>query len=518
MKKLSALILCLVVAILAAWILLANQFESFVKEQLPENLQKISGVIKTDPSLIKVDKYSFSLTTGETTFLGAVPFYHSHVEGLKVNFNPITQNITMRVLGDRSIIKIFNTETYVENPSSTIEINRSILAEGLDNLHIKFAMDKPYSLRLSNNSNEVYKADKSSVTITCKKREDGGYRLTYNDEANKIVYSGIYSALYNIIEKSDPIFKFSQDEKKFNLEMYNKIPNILGAFDTNLSLLVDLDQKLLSSAEGFIGKEQQDLPDLLLNLATQNKYLFDIHLNFHNAHMKDKIGLTLKNDGIHISSSFESDRNRNLSQEQRDSLVNVMAEIYYGLEKSKFGDSSVSPDDFKSVVSTLLNIKNNKLNLKADYDLKSKGAEGKLFAQLNEFYLDIAMKSNEKDKSLSSTIKLSDPNEMLGKITSIIEREYPLLDKLTAKYSDDNTKIKETVNNIKTNGYPAISAFHKDPELKPGEELVANLNFDFRAFNFKINDKGILQIITDKRVEKFMEEMARIEQPVKKSE
>ena len=48
---------------------------------------------------------------------------------------------------------------------------------------------------------------------------------------------------------------------------------------------------------------------------------------------------------------------------------------------------------------------------------------------------------------------------------------------------------------------------HNGEELQEADILTTNLFFNPQGFDFKINDKGFLNILTDERVVKFLQDM-----------
>ena len=71
----------------------------------------------------------------------------------------------------------------------------------------------------------------------------------------------------------------------------------------------------------------------------------------------------------------------------------------------------------------------------------------------------------------------------------------------------DTNNVNLIVENIKNNGIGFLSAFDKKDSLKEEDNFESNISFNLENFEFKINGKGILDLLTDERVVKFMKEM-----------
>ena len=52
-----------------------------------------------------------------------------------------------------------------------------------------------------------------------------------------------------------------------------------------------------------------------------------------------------------------------------------------------------------------------------------------------------------------------------------------------------------------------LSAFDKKENLKENDNFESNVTFSLENFEFKVNGKGILELLTDERVVKFLKGM-----------
>jgi hypothetical protein len=109
-------------------------------------------------------------------------------------------------------------------------------------------------------------------------------------------------------------------------------------------------------------------------------------------------------------------------------------------------------------------------------------------------------------------IKVSDPYKLINSIVDFTETAiYPIVIKATSPIhtTGENDRLKQLINNVKDNGFKALGALNKEVELKPGDSLVTDLHFDPKEFEFKVNNKTFIDIITDERVIPFLKDMPK---------
>ena len=80
---------------------------------------------------------------------------------------------------------------------------------------------------------------------------------------------------------------------------------------------------------------------------------------------------------------------------------------------------------------------------------------------------------------------------------------------LVQKNGTDTNNVTLIVENIKNNGMELLSAFDKKDSLKEDDNFESNVSFNLGNLEFKVNDKGILDLLTDERVVKFLKNMPK---------
>ncbi|CAN0586383.1 unnamed protein product, partial [Ectocarpus sp. 12 AP-2014] len=171
-------------------------------------------------------------------------------------------------------------------------------------------------------------------------------------------------------------------------------------------------------------------------------------------------------------------------------------------------DNKVISEDFTKISEILTNIDKTEIKIGVEYDIKSNNLEQEILYSLGDF--NIKSKGKVNDKGYNGTFEISNPKLLTDTIGHIYENSMrPIFVKLSDNRDDKKTvaEYDKIAKNIQENGFSALSAFHKDNELKENSKLVTEVLFDPTGFKFKINDKGFFEILTDERVAKFLENL-----------
>jgi hypothetical protein len=111
--------------------------------------------------------------------------------------------------------------------------------------------------------------------------------------------------------------------------------------------------------------------------------------------------------------------------------------------------------------------------------------------------------------NLSAVVKT--PGLLINGLTTIYDSSLkPILAKnVNKEFIVDIASLDQLMNNVKENGFNALSVFHKGGKLDENEMLEADIVVNLQNFEFKVNDKGVLDILTDDNIIKFLQGMPK---------
>lgn len=118
--------------------------------------------------------------------------------------------------------------------------------------------------------------------------------------------------------------------------------------------------------------------------------------------------------------------------------------------------------------------------------------------------LNINSNGSLKEQKYDGNLTLVTPKLLISGISDLYDGGVKLL---LQRENIDTNNVNLIVENIKNNGIGFLSAFDKKDSLKEEDNFESNISFNLENFEFKINGKGILDLLTDERVVKFMKEM-----------
>ena len=170
---------------------------------------------------------------------------------------------------------------------------------------------------------------------------------------------------------------------------------------------------------------------------------------------------------------------------------------------------NLASSDLEKLLELNLNINKLSFQLDGKYNVLTSDFEHKLKFALNDFDINFDGKGDFENKAYKGKFEISDPKTLTDTVSQIyISGINPILLKLDNPSKELNiTLYNQIATNIKDNGFDALAAFHENDSLKENDKLVANLTFNLEGFEFNINEKGFLKILTDERVVKFLQAM-----------
>ncbi|RZI46305.1 hypothetical protein EDM53_04040 [Rickettsiales endosymbiont of Peranema trichophorum] len=521
MKKISIAVSLVIVPIAVVWVLLANRFEKCLKEDIFGNPEQaiVRQIVKTDASSLQVDKYLFRFSMGETTFFEETGVGKVQVEGLQGSYNPLTQKVTLKTSGEKAKIQLGGLNAYVDKPSGIIEFDAAVLTQPvtpLPDLDVTFKMEGPYSIYFESDNSKIYKADSSSITISGKKTDTGGYKISYKGDTNGMDSVSYYS---RILRRLGATGLSALEE---NGTQY--VDSFFGQSNMNLSIVAEIPKVLVDM---LATPEKLDV-HVMKVIALQDKYLVDISYNMTSSGAFAKYKVSFVNDGAHnisweLMNECSYNQERIANQTQREALLKGLLKVASGSIKNQGMESTTDLITTKDL-EPLLDFFGTTyvLDVKGSYNTLLGYTVVPLHFQIGEHSIDGQLDHSRYTRKISGNFVVSDPNAMVMKTVAAIEVFYPLIEKLDKVREMQGRKkmmmdLERVVANIKENGYSAVSVLHKDGELKPGEPLKFDVAFGFKDYNFTINDKSFLTILMDSRIGKFLMGFEKpAEQPAQK--
>ncbi|RZI45158.1 hypothetical protein EDM53_05700 [Rickettsiales endosymbiont of Peranema trichophorum] len=507
MKKISLILLSLVSACVAlVWLLLANRFEKLVMEELVVDLQKgrASRIVKTDLSSFKVQKYLFRFSLGDTILFEDLGVGKIHVEGIQASYNPFTNMITMKTTGEKSIISFGTVDTYIEKPSVVVQFDGAILSQRLSDFpdtQVAVKIEQPYSLRFVSDNSEIYKANGSSMTFIGKKAKNGAYKVTYQAGVKGVTWEWLNHALNSSTFGTDKIAGLIFD--------------VIGEWNLDVSIVMDLPKSLLEMIKN-LRSSRPNMRDIS-KIGRDEKWLLDMSYHTHAGPYASKFKWGIASDGEHnISLEFMGDSRANYTQGQKESIRDRLSNAL--LKEWSINEnipsvlrSSVTGEDLRQLMDVALDIRTFISETKGSCN-RCDSVDGELhfsdLLRLNDHTIHTNIDYNKDgSRELVAAVKVSDPHAMIASVVSTLEANYPLIEKL---YKLDQRQgkfafLKRTVENVKADAYDALAALDKDGELKPGEDLVLNINPRFKDNVVDINGKTLLETMQDPRIRKFLD-------------
>jgi hypothetical protein len=394
------------------------------------------------------------------------------------------------------------------------------------NIHIK-AKDSKKEIKDILKNETLYSVEETTNTITGSYNPSisSNYRLTLSSEGkgaqyhNADYFKRVVPYIYQMLDTSAMLFR----EKGYtSLEPVLKEMEIIGPLDTKSTLSLELNKERFQSAILALkgGKTLTSLANEF-NLLDE-LYSLNINHTVKNSTIDTKYLASLSNDGNKISGNIELSSATDLSDSQKKELISLKSKSIYENILSQIRitneDSNVEPaaknfvaEDFEPIVAKILDLKTIDIKLSGAYDKAAQHIDHNLVVKVNNHEIDFNGKGKLKEMTYDGNVKVSDPNKLINSVVNFTEvAVYPLVSKVTSQNhsTEEGNDFKQFINNVKDNGFKALGALHKEATLNPGDSLVTHLHFRLlNNFEFKINDKPFLNIMTDERVIPFLRGM-----------
>lgn len=518
-KKLSIFIIIILITAISGWIYLAKKFETIAKEEIIPKLQKNESIVSVDQDSIVIDKYKFKLSLQNVTAFQNSKLFKMHADKIIVCYNPFSDSIKAQIIGDKLTIGEDDLKIYFPSPNHIIDFNRSLLKNDIEQFKITISSTNS-SIYFAKDDKFISKSDDSVITIS-NSLDNDMYKMHLGMKIDALQVNPESQFSLKALKQIAPEYKllnqtsfeYAENDIKQKLDnLYYNILNEIGPINYQTDYSIELGKNhVFSLVSALNGK--RDIKEVLNEFSfTKDIYSVSTSESMKNSSINQTSNIKFCGDGEKINAriNFESS-DSGFDEEQKLRIIHQTNEVLLTLFKilnkdnpSKI-DNNITAEDFTKISEMLININKTEVKIGAEYDINSNNLEQEILLSLGDFNIKSEGKVN--DKVYNGTFEISNPKLLIDTIGNIYENSMrPILIKLVDNPEDEKTVAgyDKITRNIQENGFGALSALHKEDELKENDKLVSELLFDPASFKFKVNNKGFFEILTDERVAKFL--------------
>nr|MBA2628757.1 hypothetical protein [Rickettsiaceae bacterium] len=403
-------------------------------------------------------------------------------------------------------------EAYTQSKDQKIEFNRSLLSNKFEDINILISSGEA-AMYLASDNSLISRLEKSNVSLTSKLDKEGFYNtdLKLDISGSKYGPSGVKYAEY---VKDEVVAEFypELDAQQKDNEGYDKLQKaftklqhdhsrIIGEIEpinTNFVFSLKLGK---THVENIILALKGELhpKELYQNFSFSNEnYNLSVDIKNSNSYELDEVSYNLSGDGKELKSDFDMLLTTNYTDEQKKHLAGSIIELLNTLTKQ-----SLLQGELQGLLNKYLDTKKMNLSFNINYDIELHTANHSL--ELIVDNLKINSDGSLKERKYDGIFKVATPKILISGISDLYDGGIKLLLQKTDAATSNNINL--VVENIKNNGTSFLSAFDKKDSLKEDDNFESNVTFSLENFEFKVNGKGILELLTDERVVKFLKEM-----------
>lgn len=511
MRNRILLLVGIIAVLVVSWIVLANKFEDTVQNTYIPFLkqQQEKGIVGVDLDKIRVHKYSFKITMDNLTIFSKSEIFKTSFEQISIWINPIAENILASSSGKVSFSS-GDTQIYSKEPI-TVKITRTILDGNIDN--VRFTLEgKPFEFFSSvDDSSILFSQDYNSTIIGKFDEKTKLYSLKLLDNAKELKMSNGY-------------FKWSSDlmDKVYNTKKPDQ-SNVLNKFIASYYEIVNLQEPIEYKGSYVVAISKEKLKEIYHAMASTSEFMHNITLFVSNFDVKKELfnislnssyrsnvhnnrtSLVLSSDGKEIRGNVGFFTNSNYKKDEIEKVTSLMsqsfANIFNDLKISQNPQTSLTNTDFTKLADYFANIKNFDMNANLLYKIESSDFDSNFKFSLNEYNAELNSQGKD-NKSYTGTLKLSDPMKLINAKTRFVhEVVLPLVEKTVDSSKVNVEQLKKLVANVETNGFEVLKVFNHSAI---SDSFETSFSFEPEKFEFKINDKSLLSIITDDRIVRFL--------------
>ncbi len=541
-KKIIIPLIITILAIIGAWLYLAEKFEQKVQEILYEIDQ--FEYLEIDSEKVVIDKYRFKVTTDEVIILGK---YYEEVikaDGFKFTYDLIGRKIKGRSIGETLTLLKESQIEEIEKSYLDIDLQANLLDKeedlqttiSLDIINIKMPL-----VNIPGKINITYQGPLKSKFDSF---IDASFSISLNDVKiegiipdTEFKIPDIKLSLESIIDKkiSDKInFKLTADSKNIDIESIvsnsktyfeyddsiiklltelEKIFNLKGKFYYSLVYEVGMSKSKLKEIEltsQFIENFHDD-PNFILKITEDLKFAKSNNNTTLDLKFKDK-DVVLSIDYIHSSSEDTKTINK-LSDSTANFIIYSLIIIAEQMNNPEAIEAvnTMKAADLSKVIKRYLSISEMKTFITTTIDSTKERAE--------DFKLEIItgneslkLDSQFTTEIIKGNLEISDPDKL---ITFIVDAAKDLLEAVKPLYLYENTThghraiemFTATIKNIENNGFEALKSLHKGEDKNHIKPLIMDFKLNLINNNIVINNKPIEEIMSDEQLMLFIKNL-----------
>ena len=503
MKKLGLIVVVLAI-IAGGWVYLANKFEHIAKEEILPKLENSETAIVADLNLIIIEKFKFKVIIPAITIFPESKYFKIVSDQLIVSYNPFTDKIAATFQGEKLSIGTGKTELYIPSPNQTINLDRSILQKELRDIDFQI-ISKEMSIYSAQDDKFITRSSGVTTNFSSKLDSNDVYLINLGANFNNMEVNP-ETGILSLLDESAPALI----RKQFQLmDGYYRIAEQTGSINYNAQYSVNVGKEHIDDIIATI-KGEILFPDIYKKfMLTKDKFSILAKDSFSNNAIKDNISVYFSGDGNKVDLDWDISLNRSYTPEQKTKIIDTTNILLAKLAKQIPSDkaiNNVGPADFQQISTSITNAEKVGVSFHLNYDLATTNSDHSLQLQLDDF--TTTTKGSLDKKIYTGTTTITTPELLISGLTSLYEGATPIFIKnLDEKNASFIKSFDQVMNNIKNNGFDALSAFHTENQLDKNESLILNIVANPQAFEFKINGKSILEFLTNEKIIKFLKSM-----------
>lgn len=516
-NKLLSILGLVLVATLSTWYYLACKFEKQVADVILPKINAEDSFITADLDSVIIDKFKFRITLKDVSIHPKTQYFAITTDQMMVSYIPFSNNVTLTFNGNKLTTNIGEISVYSPSPSDIVTFNKELLDGDFNDINITWATPKEESIYLASDDQFISSTTSSNVSFSSK-LSDGNYSINTQCDHDGMLRNPDFEFL-NLIPESL--------RKKMDLNNnYSSTNDRLSKINKYFRTLIEQTGPQNHSGEYSIILSEEKMKEILsvfqgksglsatFNEAffTKDDYSVSLKQNTGNASLNNAISININNDGTKINSDINASCTSNYSNEQGQEAILLTNEALAADDALK---ALYTASDFTPLSTTILDLNKLKFKLNAEYDLASGDFTSHTNIGLNDFNTDIDSSFAQDIFNLTTTIKT--PKLLIDSAMNLYDVGVkPLLDKNTEL--TDATEVQNIdliVTNIRDNGFNALATLHNNDELKESDALVSNLIVSLSPFSIKLNDKSLMRILTDARMQTLLQAMPKDKEPIK---
>ncbi len=509
MRKISIALGLLVASSILVWVYLATKFEQIARDEILPRIKDNEYIVSTDTDSAIIEKFKFRIILKDVTIFPQSKSLKIFSDQVVACYNPFNDKIVARFISDKFKSGSGKTEIYFIAQDQKVEFNRALLSKKFDDIDVVISSGESTAYYTSDDS-IISHLKKSTISLTSKLDKDGFYNTDLKMDAAGIESTPESKYFKHVFEELLPGLAQEQSsldqrfDKRFEKveEYYRKILNKLGPLDYSSEFSLKLDKKHAENIVAALKKEIEPI-EIYKNFSfTGDNYFLSVKETYGNSSTLDSFSYKLAGDGSFITSDLNIFLTKNYSDAQKKDIAGLLLELANSIMSQT--NQTFSSEDFKGLFDKYLDTKKINFSFNANYDIVSNNASHSLELMVND--LKINADGSVKEQKYDGKLTLVTPKTLISGISDLYDGGIKLL---VQKNGTDTNNVTLIVENIKNNGMELLSAFDKKDSLKEDDNFESNVSFNLGNFEFKVNDKGILDLLTDERVVKFLKNMPK---------